>query len=256
MKNLMKATIVAAGIAVVSQSGLAQTSTFVANDLYLGFQNQAGGGTEDYIIDLGQASGLIGGSSVIDLSAQFSLTNFNMVLGSSSSMFGGVVGGYQNNSADVYLTQLRSGGAGSPATAGSSIASTITRATINLAVSKLSTINAPAAGTNVLDGSKTWESQVEPTFSPSSFYGVTGFNPDSSVSSSTVLYEDLWSAANSSLSGGKPFTYQGYFTLDLTGSSPSLTFTSVAVPEPSTYGLIGAAGLLAFSVRRSIRKVA
>ena len=245
--------ILAGEVILASQSGFAQ---FVSNDLYLGFQNQAGGASQDYIVNLGQASSLVGMTSVVDLSSDFNVSSFNTVLGSSSSMFGGVVGGNQSSSADLYLTQLRSGGAGSPATAGSSIASTITRATINSAVSKLTSLNAPAAGTGVLDGNKTWESQVEPTFTASSFYGVTGFNPDSSVSSSTVLYEDLWSAANSSLSGGKPFTYDGYFTLDLTGAKPSLTFTSSAVPEPSTYGLIGAAGLLAFSVRRSIRKVA
>ncbi len=237
----MAAAILVGGGAVVSQTGFAQ-STIKANDLYLGFENQVGGGTEDYIIDFGPASGLVGGSSVIDLSTQFSLADFNAVLGSSGSMFGGVVGGYQTSSstADLYLTQLRNGGPGIPSVPGSAITTMFSRGSIDTTVSTLSPVNLPAAGSSVLDTTKSWEAYVEPTLTSSSFYGASGFNPDSPVSLSTVLYEDLWYVANGTLSGHSAFVYQGYFTLDLTGSSPKLTFTPANAPAQLTTPSIAA----------------
>ena len=95
MKKITIAAILVGGAFMACQSGFAQT--FVANDLYFGFENAANGGTEDYIINLGAASGIVGGSSAVDLSAAFTLADFNAVLGSSSSMFGGVVGGLQSS---------------------------------------------------------------------------------------------------------------------------------------------------------------
>ena len=225
---------------MVCQSTFAQVT---ANNLYLGFQNQAGGGTEDYIINLGPASGIVGGSSVVTLSSDFSLTDFNAVLGTSSSMYGGVVGAASHtvngNTADVYLTQLRSGGVGNPAVPGSSVGTTFLRSQGDSIYSGLGTLASPAAGTGTLDTSKSWESDVEPSGGASSIPGVLSLNPDSSVSPSTVLYEDLWTASNNHLSGNaQPFTYLGYFTLDLTGGSPKLTFTSTNVAASLTRPLI------------------
>jgi hypothetical protein len=243
------AAILAGGAIIASQSGFAQT--FVGNDLYFGFQNQAGSGTEDYIINLGNASGILGNSTPVNLSSQFSMADFNAVLGGSSSMFGGVVGGLQSSgTADIYLTQLRGGGAGIPAVPGSSITSTISRQGINNAVSTLGQVGMPAAGTGVLDTTKSWQTYVEPAVSASTFYGNTGINPDSSVGHSTVLYEDLWSAANGALTGQSAFTYDGYFTLDVTGSNASLIFTSAVVPEPANFSLIAGGSLLLLALGR------
>jgi hypothetical protein len=256
--NIMKtiaAAILAGGAIFASQSGFA--STFVSNDLYLGFQNEAGGGSQDYIINLGSASSILGSTTSVDLSGQFNVGDFNAVLGSSASMFGGVVGGLQSSSgtADIYLTQLRSGGAGIPSMPGSSISSTISRQGIGSAVSAASQAIFPAAGSGILDTTKSWETYVEPTFNSASFYGASGFNPDSSVGHSTVLYEDLWSAANGTLAGKSAFTYDGYFTLDVTGSNASLTFTSAVVPEPVNFSLIAGGSLLLLALgRRSIAK--
>ncbi len=244
---------------MASQAGFAQGSTFVSNDLYLGFENQAGGGNQDYIVNLGQASGIVGGSSMVNLSSQFSVADFNAVLGASASMFGGAVGGYQTSSgsADMYLTQLRSGGPGNPLMPGSSMTTMFSRGSIDNTVSTLSQVNLPAAGTGILDTTKSWETYIEPTLTASTFYGASGFNPDSPVSHATVLYEDLWSVANGTLSSHSAFTYDGYFTLDVTGANASLTFTPSAVPEPSNYGLIGAGSLLLFAfARRAIGKIA
>ena len=192
----------------------------------MGFENQAGGGTADYLINLGPASGIVGSSSVVNLSSDFSLSNFKSVLGASSSyMFGGVVAASNGNPPNLYATQLRSGGAGIPSVPGSTSPGTFYKGDILLGYSDLSQLfNLPAAGNGQLDTSKSWESYVEPANANGTFYGDMGFNPDSPVGTTTVLYEDLWYVSNNSQSVKKPFTYVGYFTLNLTGGSPSLTF--------------------------------
>ncbi len=252
MKKLTTAAVLFGGAILASQSAFGQ---FVNNDLYAGFQNQSGGGSEDYIINLGAASGIVGSSSVVDLSSDFSLSDFNAVLGTSSSLFGGVVAGSNNNQApDLYATQLRTGGAGTPSMPGSTSPGTFYKGDLLVGYSDLSQLAlvAPAAGNGVLDTSKSWENYVEPAYANGTFYGDTAINPDSSIGASGVLYEDLWYNSNSSSSVKQPFTYEGFFTLDLTGSSPSLTFTPAAVPEPTVLSLLGGAGLLLLSFRRRL----
>ena len=60
--------------------------------------------------------------------------------------------------------------------------------------------------------------------------------------------------SDSSSRGTAPFIYKGYFTLDLTGGSPSLTFTPQAAPEPTVLGLLGGAGLLLLSFRHRFNR--
>ncbi len=252
MKKTTSAALLIGGAIMVSQSTFGQ---FTANDLYLGFQNQVGGGSQDYIINLGAASSIVGQTSTVDLSSDFSLADFNAVLGSSSTLFGGVVGGLQNSSgtADEYVTQLRTGGAGIPSVPGSIVTATASRAVINNAISTLNQLILPAtAGQGILDGSKSWESFVEPANSASTFLGASGFNPDSAVGPTTILYEDLWTTSNNKISGSNPYTYEGYFTLDLTGSQALLTFTPQAVPEPTVLSLVGGVGLLLITFRRQL----
>ncbi len=248
MKRLTSAAIFFAGAIVASQSAFGQ---FTPNNLYMGFQN-GGVGTSnaDYIINLGSASSIVGGSSVVDLSSDFSLSDYDLVLGISSSLWAGVVGGSSASSptSDLYLTELRVGGAGNPATPGSSLSSIFSRADDNGAAAQLGPLNVSATPGGMLDPTKTWESQVEPTFTTGSYYGETGINPDSQVGANSVLYEDLWYNSNSSISGASGFSYLGYFTLD-TGSSPSLTFTPEEAPEPSVTFFTGA-GLLVLLLRK------
>lgn len=237
MRNLTTAALLTGGAILASQSVFGVTTyDSTPNNLLFGFQNAAGSGTEDYIINLGAASGIVGKSTVVDLSSDFSLTDFNAVLGSSSSMPGGVIGGATtstggNNSstADLYATQLRSG-AGNPAAAGSSAPGALSRTQDESAYSAISgTLASTTAGSGILDTTKSWESQIDPGGTGTTFRSVTGIDPDSTVSTSTVLYEDLWYTTSSSITGSKAFVYQGYFTLDLTGASPKLTFTSTNV---------------------------
>jgi hypothetical protein len=238
MRNLIVAALLINGTMMVSHSAFGQLYQDNPNDLMMGFQNQPGGGTQDYIINLGPAANIVGGTTVVSLTSDFSLSDFDAVLGSSSSMFGGVIGAASatenNGTGDVFLTQLRNGGAGTPATPGSSVSEQLTRNQDNVTYSQLGTLYSPAAGTGGLDTGKTWESLVDPNNGSGTFQSNTGLNPDSSVSSSGVQYEDLWESSSSSLSGSKPFTYLGYFTLDLTGGSPKLTFTPKNAPATLT----------------------
>jgi hypothetical protein len=253
MKKLTRAAILIGGAVLATQSAFA----FQQNDLYLGFQNSAGGGSADYIINLGAASGIVGQSPVVDLSGSFSSSLFNnaALQGSSSQIMAGVVGGENSatgaGTADIFLAQLRTSNFGNAAVAGSTLTQKLTQGQDNTAEADLSPLVSLTAGTGFLDSSKSWETSVEPSLA-GSFYQGTGVNPDSLFSSSTVLYEDLYETSNASSGRGaaaNPFTYLGYFSLDLTGGSPSLTFTQ-AVPEPTVLGLLGGAGFLLLSSRR------
>lgn len=252
MKKLTSAAAFFVGAVMASQSAHAQ---IVPNDLYMGFENAGGGGSADYIINLGPSlnlTSLAGTGMTVDLSSYFSVSDFTSseLQGSNpNTIMGGVVGASNgSNPSDVFLTELRIGGSwGLP---GSSAPSGLARSQDNQAFSDLSQLNGPAAGTGFLDSNRAWEHAVEPTFMAGSFYGDTGVNPDAPVNGSTVVYEDLWETSSSSLAGAQPYTYEGYFTLNIglnTSIPSSLTFT--AAPEPSSYLLAGAGGLLMLLLR-------
>lgn len=229
MKKLTIAVLLAGGAILASQSAFASA---IANDLYMGFQNGTNV-SSDYIINLGPASNIVGGSSVVNLSSDFSLANYNAVLGASSSVQGGVVGGYQTSLSspppDLYATQLR-GAPGIPSVPGSAAPTPTSKSIINSAAAPmLSGLDGPAVNTGLLDTGKSWQSVVEPGTATQNFYGNSGVNPDSTIAPASVVYEDLWTVSNGTLSGIASWTYLGYFTLDLTGS-PKLTFTPTNAP--------------------------
>jgi hypothetical protein len=236
IKNLATAMMVA-GAVMASHSAFAQVA-FVKNDLYVGFENAAGGGTADYIVNVGTVSNLVGEASVINLSADFLESDFNSTAlkgTSASGILGGVVGATDaNNPADVFATVLRTSNIGIPSVAGSTAPGGLSRSQDDSVEADLSSLVTPAAGAGVLDTTKSWESAVEPTFTANSFYGASGINPDSSVTTGAVVYEDLWDSSSSSLSGTKPFTYEGYFTFNFTGASAVVTFTPSAAPDQLT----------------------
>ena len=257
MNKLTSAAILVGGAIMASQSAF---GGFVPNDLYLGFQNQLGGAASDYIINLGTASSVgVGGSITVDLSGNFSLTSFNTVLGSSSSVFGGVIGGLSSSTgtADEYVTQLRTSNFGDigtlqPNSAGSTLSTTASRSGIDNGINTMTAIALPAAGTQgSLDGTKSWQGFVEPTSTSQTFLGASGINPDSAIGKTSVVYEDLYYVSNGhSFGNPQPYVYEGYLTLDLTGGGSSVTFTPTAVPEPATMSLMGGGGLLLLALRR------
>jgi hypothetical protein len=84
---------------------------------------------------------------------------------------------------------------------------------------------------------------IAPNLIPPSFMADTGRNP-LGTASGNVIYEDLWSSTPS-----HAFAYDGYFTLDLSGENPSLTFTPVPEPPATSLALVTGLALLCL-VRR------
>jgi hypothetical protein len=240
MTTFFKASVLAA---VVGMSALSAEAAFTANDLYLGFSSAGASG--DYLINLGQPGSIgVGGSSVFNLSGDFSLSLFNATFTSGpTGVSMGVVGGQNQfpSSYNIYATTLRSGGAGNPAVAGSDLSPfNHSQGTIGNAVSALSTVPFPTSGNGTVDANKTWTANVSPTLTAGSFYGASGVDPDSTIGATGILYEDLWKATSTST-----YAYLGYFTMDLSDATPDLTFTPAAapVPEPGMGSLVAIAGL-------------
>lgn len=250
MNKFIKATAFLAGTILV-HSASAQ-SALVPNDLYMGFQNQFGGGSADYIVNLGSISSLINANPAtpVNLSGDFSLADFTSsgLQGTNAAdILGGAVGGSSGNPADIFVTEPRNGSE-VQALPGSKAPTGLSKSSDVEAYNSLTPLNAPGAGTGVLDTSLSWQNDVEPNFNAGTFWGVTGINPDSSVTTSGVTYEDLWGTSSSG--SVSSFSYEGYFTIDFTGSSPDVTFTPA--PEPSSYLLSGAGGFLMLLFRNRL----
>ena len=123
------------------------------------------------------------------------------------------------------------------------------QSTIANSVSALTAVAFPTAGNGAVDAGKSWSANVTP-LTANSFYGASGINPSSTFDGTGVLYEDLWKATPNN-----SYTYLGYLTMDLSGSSGQLTFTpsALAVPEPGPISLCALAGL-SFLARKLSRR--
>jgi hypothetical protein len=257
MKNLTKTALVAASVALVLPSAKAATG-----DLRIGFN---GGGT-DYIADLGLYSTILGGGPNEDLSGPLASSGLTY----SSSLNVGVVGGFTTGTVTkiptLFTTTLRLGG-GNYTSAGTETAPDSVAARNNM-VAAAANPNSLANGSIASSDPSSWSSTI--SLAPSkagsannSFVnylfgggaGGTVSPQDSPLAnmSSSVIVEDLWQ--NSYSTSGNPngtWTYVGDLTIDLSGSQPVVTYDLAAVPEPSTYSLIGVGGILLFGLRRKL----
>ncbi len=200
---------------------------FTTNDLYLGFTQDTA--QSDYIIDLGQPAVIgVGGSSVVDLSSHFSLTTFNSVFtGGPVGVNSAVVAGNNTFSQyDVYATQVRTNGAGTPGVPGSSITAGHSSSQMSGGAAEVAAIMSsvigglPTAGNSALDSTKSYTSIVMTTGVQNNFIGKTGVVPLGTFDTSKILYLDLYKATVATA-----YTYLGFFTLDLSTGTPHLTFT-------------------------------
>jgi hypothetical protein len=265
MKRFTKTALMAVGVALASQGARAQTAN--PGDLILGFTQVGNTSGNDYVIDLGSSFLSTPGVTVLsgDVSASTFHSTFSFTAG--NPVNGGVVGG--NNTGgqgtEVWTTTLRSGSnpATSPGTE-TKPAKPGTQGAVTLAAATPTgvTLGTPSQNDSGL-GSWTQQISADPTHPGTvsgSFTATLGnsanplraFNPAGNTGN-RVLTEDLWNETLPA-SGTAVWTYQGFFTLDFSGSSPLVTFTSpVAVPEPSTYGILAGAGLLVLSLRRQLK---
>lgn len=239
MKKFITAAIAFGGAIMISQSAFSQ-NTFVGGTLYLGFQNDAA--SADYIVNLGSLSGMLGQSTVVNVSSDFSMSDFNSVNNISGTTLAAAVGA-ANNVNDSFGTVMRTSNVGNPKVAGSIAPTTLEHYSQDSTVfADLSSIPVPSTvGAGTLDSTKNWSSKVSPVNVTGNFYSATGFNPNSTVTTSSVLYEDLYLSTDTDSSNprtdpGQPYVYQGYFTIDFTGASPKVTFSSTNVPPTVTLG--------------------
>jgi len=246
MKTFWKASLLLA-LGLISRPAHA---AITANDIYLGFYSSGASG--NYLIDVGQPGTVgIGGSSVVNLSGDFSLSLFNSTFTGFSGVSMGGVGGQSQfpSSYDLYSTALRVGGAGVPTVAGSDLSGfNHSQSTIANAYSTLTGVAFPTAGNGSVDASKSWQANVSPTFTANSFYGASGINPSSTFDGTGILYEDLWKATPSS-----SYTYLGFFTMD--ANQGALSFTPVgAVPEPNSVQLFAVGAVAWFALARKLNR--
>jgi hypothetical protein len=247
MNRLLKSAVLAGlGFALVPTA----RAQYNNNDLILGFTKS--GAQNDYLIDLGNANlGVgVGGTAVKDLSSLFSASTFNTAFGGLAGVNMGVVGGNSGFAGrDLYYTVLR-GAVGTPSAPGSTAPGALASSPMGSGVGDVAGFVAglslsPGGSTTVAQGASTsWSSLISPGVNPPSFIIDSGRDPMAQASG-TIIYEDLYNATP-----GNNFSYDGYFTLDTT-TGGNLTFTpaALAVPEPSTSGLLVCGALLAFANR-------
>jgi hypothetical protein len=260
MKKLYKAALLSAlGLGSITA---AQAST----DLLLGFNDAAGptSAQNDYVIDLG----LNGATLVADAYANGGTYNLSSLFNSGTfttafvntaadgsgtaldsnwgnNVNAGVVGGYSISNPKL-LYQTVAAGVTPAAISGSELSNGANIAQ-GIATGEYASTTGAGWTASVAVNATTLNSQ---NF-PSTIANATGISPLGNLSSG-VLSIELWENQRNGTSSPAGWVDQGTFNINL--NTDSITFVT-PVPEPSTLGLMGAAGLaaLAFS-RRFTRK--
>ena len=259
-KNKLAALLALAGVGIAAQSAQAQLS-YTAGDLFIGFRNTGVGITQDYLIDIGQASlytqqngatfTLSIGSTAADLVAAFGST---WLSGGKTNW--GVIGAEAPGDpfATIYAGKKEATFGSFPTATGSSyLRDTTNNQTAYLSNEQTMRIDyqGGTATTNSSVGTiqSTSDSSSWAAFSPSpSFGNYLVF--ESAINGSTTAGHalDLFKIAPDDANPGTLApVYEGRFVID---SSANITFTS-AVPEPSTLAaLAGGVALLGLFRRR------
>jgi len=256
-----------AGVAMVAATSTqAQVASYSDGDILLLFRNTANITGTDLEVDLGPASGLAGDNGTVVVSANTFTSVYSAP--STGQPIGMSAAGSFLSTDELYLTRQQTGT--TEPTHQSDQENAATQTPVANAISAIGNgavgaTAGPVVGSALVPGgnANSYQSQAEQNSGGQSGvinYGgveststLSGGKIESVNNGASTVYEALWDVPASD-SANPAETYLGYFTFLPTGQ---VDFTSVtAVPEPSTYGLLAATGLLAVALRRQFRSLA
>jgi hypothetical protein len=251
MKNqLYKAALLAAlGLASATAAQAQVGPALGAGQVGLGFNDLAGPGSanNDYVINLGSFT-LFTTTSIVN--ASINPTTFNTAFNTDPSAL--------NNVAVGAVEGVGSVGGNIMLTAGT-MPTVTTFAPIATGISDIAAVNtgeySSSAGTPTAPFSK--QVATSPISSVAGSVGALVANPLSYLSGGTASLT-LWEATISGTSRTpivSSWSELGTISVNANAGVDTISFTGVnATPEPTTYSLLGGAGLLFFGLRRPFRK--
>lgn len=244
--------MLAIGAALVTQALQAQSNPG-SGDLVLGITG--GGSTNDLIVDLGSSSSLLHVGNVTSVDLGTTLAAFQTQFTVGTTLNAGVVGGISragspNPGSEIWTTVASGGSQPNRVTSRNNV------------TSAAGDVLALQTGfqNNSGDGdvySFTYEIAATPStgaIAPAGagFSALTGLNPLNAFSAGGLLTMDIWSSGPTAGTTTQPFVYDGSVTLNFS-SSGELFANVTAVPEPSTYSMmIAAGGLMTVMLRRKV----
>jgi hypothetical protein len=290
-KQTIMLAVASASLIAASQAQ-AQIATYNDNDLLLNFRNSSADSGSDVEVDLGNIGSFLttvgsGNTVVLDSGTGYNTSTFTTQF-TGASLISTVGGSGQTDASEIgfsagaenlsgtaspstglntlWLTrqitpsQESTGGTASfqgSAAAQNKTAQDIADIGFEASSGGDGTVLTGAANAGVVLDSDTlsYHTLASTTASPDviSYNGSvtgTGTSPIEATPSSGAVYEALWEVP---VSGAGSDTYEGFFTFNQNGE---VDFTEVsAVPEPSTYALLAATGLLALAFRRRLRSL-
>ena len=262
--KLIKLTTTVAAMAIAAAFATTSAHAQVAGDVILGFEEPGSGGSSNvYEVDLGSIS-QFSTSQTFDLSSSDLSTEFGSGWASSSLLQFGLIGDTESSSslslgsgtlaAKTIITSWNTFATAptekSSQTTAASYIQSLYNDVGNATPSAGSTSSLPAVDTTVTDSSGfAYFNKTDHNFAFGTGYATSDldYNSDGSTSAPTSAVLDLYEVAQTS-SGTAPGTLLGTFSLAGNGN---LTYSPEAVPEPSSYALVGFGALvLVWNLRR------
>lgn len=257
MTKFAKLAIAMAGAALAVPGAFAGPNN---NDLILSINNNDGGGSTEFTVNLGLQSSFTGPN--YDLSSFLSTFNSQYASAAASSLNVGIAGGQNGQGGltgvgnDVYTTTVRVGNNGQYTIAGTEGGPSINPTKANIGSAGGIAGGTISFGSNLATSdansftSLFAKDPVTPGTAANNFTGALGgVNPLSTMTGTSITL-DLWKDTVTGSSTTSGWVYQGDVTLDFGTASPTATWDATPVPEPTTFSLCIGAGLLALAKRK------